>query len=180
MKNFLSIVLLMLALVSAGYAQDEKYEGDGEWAVFEYSEDTVLILSLGIFRENPDEGARPTFMINNHKNGCYASFGLLLFEEDIPKQLSKKNMMEGLKNIIEQSDILADDEILTKKDSPAQVLDMGKFIYARILIDSDVLAAFMLSKEGAIRIKNQDAIIGFSMFGFEKTINRLVESRCKS
>ena len=180
MKHVISVVFLILGVASVGYVQAERYEGDGAWAVFEYGKGTTLILALEIFRENPDKGARPAFMVNyGDKDGCFVSFGLAMLSNDIPKRMTRLEVLSGLKQVIEQSDFLADSEVLAKRDGRVQALDMGGIIYARALIDTDVLAAFMLAKDGAIRVRNKDASIMFDMYGFKDTITTVLDNRCK-
>ncbi len=180
MKHVMLIAFLILVIVSASFVQAEQYKGDGAWAVSEYGKNIVLVFALNIFRENPDKGAIPCFMVNyGYKDGCFVSFGLTMFVKDIPKQLNKKVMLDGLRSILEHSDFLADDKVLSRQDIRVQALDMGTFIYARTLIDANALAAFMLAKKGAIKIRNKDAVIVFDMYGFKKTINRIMDIHCK-
>ena len=180
MRHIMLILILIFGIVTVDNVQAEKYKGDGSWVVYEYGEGIVFVSALDIFRENPDKGATPTFMVNyNDKDGCYVSLGLIIFAKDIPEQSNKKEMLSMLKSLLEQADFLADDEVLASKDDSVQALDMGGVLYARKIIDSDALAAFMLAKNGMIRIRNRDAVIEFSMFGFNKTINQIIDSHCK-
>jgi len=119
-------------------------------------------------------------MVNyGDKDGCFVSFGLAMLSNDIPKRMTRLEVLSGLKQVIEQSDFLADSEVLAKRDGRVQALDMGGIIYARALIDTDVLAAFMLAKDGAIRVRNKDASIMFDMYGFKDTITTVLDNRCK-
>ncbi len=182
MKTVTKLVLIVVFAISVGHAQAEPYEGDGAWAVYEYAEGIVLVLSLGVYREDPDRGARPTFMINyNDKGGCIVSFGLSMSKEDMPPSLSNNaaGALRMLKTVVEQADFLADDELLAGRFSDVQALDIGISIYARTAISSDTLAAFMGATNGTLRLKNQDAVIKFDTYGLDKTMIKLVNKYCQ-
>jgi hypothetical protein len=180
MKNTWTILILICGFLFPVHAQAARSTGDGAWAVGEYGKETVFLHAVDIYREDPDKGARPTFMVNfGGKKGCYVSLGLTMLAEDIPRQISKKEMLDGLKRLMEQSEFLADKEILTIRDAPVQAVDMGGVIYVRKIIDSDSLASFMLAKIGVIRIKNKDAVIKFSMLGFDTAMKKIMNAHCR-
>ena len=141
----------------------------------------VLVISLDIYRENPDKGAIPTFMINyGSESGCFLSFGLTMFKHDLPPMLSNNltDALGMLKTVIEQSDFLADDKLLTGRSNDVQALDMGDFLYARAAINADTLTDFMLANDGLIRFQNNDSVIMFNLFGLEMTMNKLITTYC--
>lgn len=179
MKYTLTVITFISGLIFSGLLHSEKYNGDGAWAVYKYTDGIILIQSVNIYRETPDKGARPTFMVNyGGKSGCYVSVGLTMEVKDLPTQVNKNQMLGALKGVMEQSDLLADEKILITRDSKVQALDLGRIIYARKVIDSDSLAALMLAKDGAIKIKNRDSYIQFSMHGFRNVINKIVPAYC--
>lgn len=174
-------VILLSAFFFGSGAYAEKYIGDGDWIVIEWSKGIILVVAVDIYRERPDKGARPTFMVNYYddEGGCNVSLGLSMLVEDIPKQVNKKEALGMLSSVMETIIFMADDEILSRTNGGVQALDMGGIVYARKLIDSDTLAAFMTADIGTIRAKNKDAVIKFSMRGFENTINHIVDTHCR-
>jgi len=172
-----SIISTFLVLT----AQAEPYQGDGEWAVQQYIKGATLIYALNIYGEDEKvKVIRPTFMIN-YGNGenCLVSFGLTIFKDDLsPKISNMEEVISVLKSIIEQSDFFADNEILTNPVDKVQALDMGEFLYARTLISYNSLLAFMLAKNGSIRTRDEGNDIVFDMYGFEKTINTILNKYC--
>lgn len=179
MKILLSFIFL-IGLISSPCTIAEQYKGDGAWAVMEYGKNTTLVHSVDIYRKDSDKGARPTFMLNYGGNtGCHISLGLTMFVSDIQQPFSKQQMLSLLKTTLENSDFIADSQVLKTNDDSVQALDMGGFIFVRKLINADSLAAFMLAKTGTIKIRNQDLVIKFNMYGFKKTIDKIVATHCK-
>ena len=170
-------ILFVFLIPGPGIAKD--YTGDGSWAVFEYGKGTTFALATEVYRPSTDKGAIPAFMVNyGSGKGCHFSAGLFLFSDEIPNGVTKKQMVEILGKTVQKSDILADKEVIELKGNEVQSLDMGRFIYARKLIDSNALVAFMSAKKGTFRIRGHDAVISFSMNGFKKTIDRIAKTRC--
>ncbi len=180
MKKIFLIFGMITCALNVMILHAESSKGHGAWGVIEYEKDITLVISLGVYREEPDKGAIPTFMINKDTSGCYISFGLSMLKKDIPQPLSSKqsDVLRVLNNLVKHSDMFADEELLTGSNGDVQELDLGTSLYARKLIDADTLAAFMLANTGKISAKNKDAVIRFSMEGFEKTMNEVMDKNC--
>lgn len=175
--SFIVAILFWCLVPLQGVAND--YTGDGSWAVFEFGRGTTFVLAAEVYRPSTDKGAIPAFMVNyGNVKGCYFSVGLAIPSDQIPSGVTKKQMGEVLRQTLQRSEVLADREVIRFKDNDVQSLDMGKFFYARKLIDSDALVAFMVAKKGTYRIRGEDLVISFSMNGFKKTIDRIVKTRC--
>lgn len=171
------IILFILFLINV-HAIAREYSGDGAWAIYNYNKDTTLITSLHIYRGNQDNGAKPTFMLNHDQKKCTISFGLIFFTYNISDEQSKRDIFNALDFSIKQADFFADDEMVSKNSNDVQTLNLGGMIYSRRIISSDVLAAFMLAKNGQISIHGQDSSIAFNMNGLYKTMNNLIKKYC--
>lgn len=181
MNRIIVIAFLIACLTFTAFLQAKQaYQGDGSWAVIDYTGGSHLVISLGVYRDDPSKGALPTFMLNKDSDGCYASFGLSMLKKDLPQTLSndQSDALRMLKTLVVSSDLYADDELLIGAKGEVQALDYGPSLYARKVIDTDTLAAFMLAKTGMMKVKNKDLVIRFSMNGFEKTMNTLMDEYC--
>ena len=103
-----------------------------------------------------------------------------MLKKDVPQTFSndQSDALRMLKILVVSSDLYADDELLIGAKGEVQALDYGHSLYARKVIDADTLAAFMLAKTGMIKVKNSDLVIRFSMDGFEKKINTIMDGYC--
>lgn len=180
MKRISIFTLAIFTSIFVLNVQAQSSVEHGDWEVRQYAEGAVLVSALNVYGQDPGKGIRPTFMVNyGSDKSCLVSFGLLLSKGDLSSKISDTNeALTILKSVIKQSGFFADDEFIPKAVSQVQAIDMGEFLYARTLINSDALAAFMFAKNGGLRTENEDTVIIFSMEGFANIINKIIDEHC--
>jgi hypothetical protein len=180
MKRKLIFILSIFTSIFFVNVQAQSSVKHGDWEVQQYAEGTVLLSSLNVYDQDPGRGIRPTFMVNyGSDESCLVSFGLIISKGDLSSKISDTNeALTILKSVINQSGFFADDEFIPKTVNQVQAIDMGEFLYARTLINSDALAAFMSAKDGGLRTENEDTGIIFSMEGFDNIISKIIDEHC--
>ena len=125
MKKFIVQFFAMIVVIFMAELEAAPYQGDGSWAVIDYTGGSYLVISLGVYRDDPSKGALPTFMLNKDSDGCYASFGLSMLKKDVPQTLSndQSDALRMLNILVVSSDLYADDELLIGAKGDVQALE---------------------------------------------------------
>jgi len=122
----------------------------------------------------------PHFLLSFDDEGsCYFSYGLTIFKNS-PSYIKNKKAFEqgGLEVIFSMATFLAEKEKFQPDKEWIQEVDLGDFIIARALMDSDAVVAFMYANTGRLKIEGSGIIMSFKMNGFDEAIDDLLTKHC--
>lgn len=180
-KNKLKVIFaaFMLLLMTERVFANEP-EVYGNWFIHNLWGEIFFVFPMETSSGGAYPDISPHFLLSFDDDGaCYFSYGLTIFK-DSPTYIQYKKAFEqgGLGEIFSQATFLAEKERFQPDKEWIQEVDLGDFIIARALMNSDAVVAFMQANTGRLKIEGSGIIMSFSMSGFGEATDDLLKKHC--